>query len=323
MKKLLFLIPVLTLALKPSLVSQTKITDNSYKLSSSNGEFCGSITYGEGTSEFVPIERFTLKDKSGHLRYELTQFGSTLVDISNNGSVVGIDFSGPVSNKATLHFYSPAGIQVGTASVGSLLERSFSTDGSVYCVNDGTSGLCVFDPAGNELHNVGRGNWFAVSADGKMIALAQDNSLLIFNEGKPAGSIALASPFIRQMRFSPDGTRLSFVDRKNLVVYSTAESRMLLNYRENNSQLNFISCDVNAGNNLVVAGLEEDKGRGTIDRRTRGYIYLFDATGKLAWKGQVRYSNWSAFIPDTRFTSDHSFQVKTVDEVYEYKFQGR
>jgi hypothetical protein len=316
----LLLIPLIALASEPVLVSETKLADTPNRFVSPNREFAAEFEYAQGNSEFVPITRFSLQDKTGRTLYTKADFKHTLADIADNGVVVGIDFDGPISGRAKLHFYNRSGAELGSADVGFLGARAFSANSAVYCVNDGLRGVRVFDLSGRELFSLGKANWFAVSADGRTIALAQDDGIALFAEGKPAGRIAVSSPFIRQMKFSPDGSLLGYVDRKILKLYRTSDRNLVFEYRVNQPELNVVSLDIAADNSQVLAGLDEDKGRGAIERHVRGYVYLFDRTGKRSWQHELSYSKWNAFVPDVSFGPDQRFRVNTAEQVYEFRY---
>jgi len=320
MRKTLLFIPMIALGLQLKLVKTAPVDKDAKKISSENDQYRAVIEYDHGNFEYVPVKRFKLQNQEGRVMFELVNQAHTLFDVANSGVVVGLDFDGPVSGQAVLNFYSPTGSRLATAQIGFLGERGFCRDGSVYAVNDGHAGLRVFTAQGKELYNLGRGNWFALAGNGRRVALAQDAAILLFDDGKPAGEIALAAPFLRQMKLSDDGSVLAFADRKDIHLYRVAEAKRLFSYHEANAQLNFISLDISRDNKMVIAGIAEDKGRGAPDRNTRGFIYLFDGRGKIKSRQEIKYANWSAFIPDVSFSANQSIKVKTVDEVHEYTY---
>ena len=329
MRKFSILIPILMIftsmlmsqiKFEPSMVKQLKVSKETNKIFSRNRRFSCLIEYSLGNSEYIPINRFILKNKSGETIYEKTQLKHTLIDISNNGEIVGIDYDGPISGKAGLHFYNTEGVEIGTNSVGFLLERCFSTKSNVYCINDGNSGLRVFKLNGEELYNLGKCNWFSVSFDGNYIAVTQDTVIILFEQDNQISRIPLSSPFIRQIKFSEDGSLLGYIDRKSIYLYSILEQKIIFQYNEKNNKLKFTSFDITSDNSAIILGLAEDKGRGMPDRHTRGYVYFFDMSGELHWKGEIRFNKWNAYIPRVSFTGSCTFKVITVNDIYEYQF---
>ena len=337
-KVLLILMPVLLLASQPSLVSSTKLVSDANRSYSPNREFSVLTEYSQGNSEFVPFERFTLQDKSGATIYSKSKTTHTLLDVADNGVVVGIDGDGPISGRAKLHFYAPQGVERGTAEIGFLSGRAFAVpfplgegkgEGS-YCVNDGRNGLRVFTLQGKERYNLGKCNSFAVSGDGKAIALATDDAVSVFHPiFNPQSSIynlqssiriPLSSPFVRQMKFSADGTLLGIADRKRLALHRTSDVSLVFEYIEQQPERNFISLDIAPDNSLVVATLDEDRGRGSSDRHQRGFIYGFDPQGTRIWQNEISYTNWNAYVPQVNFGPVRTFRVLTAEATLEYQY---
>lgn len=320
MKTVLLFIPLLLFALGPTLVETSAVVNDPLVISSSHGNYRGHITYDIGNSEFVPIEQFILEDNQGNLLYEKHSFGHTLVDIANTGIVVGIDFDGPVSGKGILHFYDQRGSEVNSYTIDFLLERSFSDNGNVFCVNDGSKGLIVLGINGEELYTLPKTNFYAISGDGRIIAAARDAGIDIYEEGEFVVHIPLTSPFIRQMVLSDDGSQLLFIDKRNIQLHTTRTGEMVFHYHESNKYLSFISCDISPDQSLIIAGLDEDLGRNTPNRHSRGVVYLFNSEGTITWSGGVQYDRWNSSIPRAFFKNAMSFTIETMDNVLEYTY---
>jgi hypothetical protein len=277
------------------------------------------VQYARGNTEFVPFDRFELLDAAGKTVYARSGGGHTVLDISDNGLVVGVDFDGPVSGRAKLHFYDTRGIERGTAEVGFWDRHGFSTDGSVYCVQDGKRGLRVFASDGKELYNAGRGSRFAVSADGRRVALATEDAILLLEAGVRTASIPIASPFVRRMAFSPDGERFGYCERSALYMYQVRDAALEFQYRPEDARLQFISLDV--GNGLAVAGLDVAGDRRTVGRHRRGLAVLLDSAGAPVWQQELTYKRWNIAVPEVRFGRAGTFSVKTAEVVREYRYQ--
>ncbi|MCX7995577.1 MAG: hypothetical protein N3A65_07395 [candidate division WOR-3 bacterium] len=309
----------LSVEFEPTLVKVDEYKYDPFVIYSSNHQYYALITYDIGNSEFVPFDQFILKDNSGRTLYSKSKFNHTVVDISNEGWVVASDFDGPVSGKAILHFYNPHGIKIQTAAVGFLGQRTFSFDGSTYCILDGLHGLRVFRKDGTPLYNLGSGNSFAVSDDGSHLALAKDNEIAIFFIGNKIRTIPISSPFIRQMKFSKDNRLLGFIDRKNLYVYSVVDHKLFLRYEEKKPERNFISFDIAPDNSILITGLDEDYGRNSGKRHENGYIYIFDLNnGDLVWNTIIKYKNWDITIPEVRFEDEKLFWIRTDTRILRY-----
>lgn len=324
---LLVLLPAPSLlpAAAPVLIKQTPLPDKLHGWTSPNAEYYAEVEYEPGNPEYVPIARFVLRHRSGRQLYAKAHPGHTLLDIANNGAVVGIDFDGPISGRAKLHFYDLAGQEQGTADIGFLNQRLFAGAGQPeqgrYLVLDGLCGLRVFDLRGREEFNLGRGNSFAASADGSLIALARDDAVFVFRDSERLAHFALSSPFVRQLKFSPDGTLLGLIDRKRLTLYRLPDAQLVFEYLEPLPERNFISLDIAPGSNLVLAGLDEDYGRGSGARHQRGLVYGFNTSGMKIWQEAISYQRWHSFAPLVSFVSDQTFRVRTAEEELEYRYQ--
>jgi len=130
--------------------------------------------------------------------------------------------------------------------------------------------------------------------------------------------IPISSPFIRQMAFSPDGERFGYCERRTLHLYRVQDAAPEFQYRPEDAKLQFISLDV--GNELAVAGLDVDGGRGKTDRHRRGFVILLDSAGVPAWQQELTYVQWNTAVPDVRFGPDSTFRVRTADAVREYRY---
>ena len=312
-------LPALLLAALPVLSGEEPLPERLDGFVSARGRFVATVEFTEGNSEFVPLARFELRDETGRLRYARAGDGHTVLDISDNGIVVGADFNGPVSGAARLVFYDPAGNPQGMVEIGFYNQRAFSADGSRFCVLDGRAGLRVFTADGRELYNLGQGNHFAVSADGRWIALARDEEILLFDEGRQAGLIPIVSPFVRQLVFSADGRRFAFIDRHALRLCRVADAGVEFEFRPEEAGLNFSSVDVSQDGSLVLAGLDYGA-RGSPDRHRRGQALLLDSAGRVVWQQPLEYEGWNSSLPAVRFEPGQAFEVRTAEKVIRWQF---
>ncbi len=298
----------------PHRSSVTKREERRDLFFSENGEYIGQVTYGQGNSEFIPFRSFTLKDKRGEFLWRSDNFPYTLVDISNEGWTVGIFFDGPISGKAILHFYDRTGRKKGEGEVDFLNSRAFSEDGKVYVVLDGKRGLRVFTREGKELYNLGKGNYFTISPDGRICALADDQQITFYQDGKKIKSIPIPSPFLRQMKFSSSGRQFGYLTKKELFLYRTADWDLVFHYSESEPKWRLISFDLSPENNLVIMGKAEYK------EKRKGEVLLFNFNGEMLWREELRYNKWNIFVPEVKFLPEKSFLVKTAEEIYEYSY---
>ena len=320
MKILLMILPLLSMAVEPSLTGQAAMVRDPETVVSPGGTYCLSFQYGSGNTEYVPIDRFTVLTREGEFVYEKTGIQHTVLDISDHGIVVGIDFDGPVSGRGRLVFYDAAGQETGTATIGFMLGRTFSRDGSAYCVQDGEAGLRVFDTDGTQRYCLDRGNTFAVSYDGSRVAVTRDGSIAVYHNGVHTSTIPTTSPFVRQMGFSRDNTRFGFITAKTFTVYDLTTDARVFQYEETAIDRHFISCDVLVDDAGYICGLDEDGGRGAQNRHTTGYVYHFDEHGAVLWQDTLHYDTWYIHVPRVQTENEHSFSVSTADQVYHYEY---
>jgi len=120
------------------------------------------------------------------------------------------------------------------------------------------------------------------------------------------------------MAFSPDGKRFGYCERRTLYVHRVGDAALQFQYRPEDAKLQFISLDV--GDELVVAGLDVDGGRGKADRHRRGFVILLDSAGAPAWQQELTYARWNIAVPDARFETGGTFRVQTADAVREYRY---
>ncbi|MEO0102936.1 MAG: hypothetical protein ABIK81_04465, partial [candidate division WOR-3 bacterium] len=274
---------------------------------SENKEYFAQVTHDEGNSEFVPFRSFTLRDEKGNILWHSDNFPYTLVDISNDGWTVGIFFDGPISGKAILNFYDRTGKKRGEGEVDFLNSRAFSENGKIYAVLDGKRGLRIFTREGKELYNLGKGNYFTLSPDGKICALADDQKITFYQDGKKIKSIPIPSPFLRQMKFSSSGRQFGYITKKELFLYRTADWDLVFHYLESEPKWRLISFDLSPENNLVIMGKAEYK------EKRKGEVLLFNLNGEMLWREELRYDKWNIFVPEVRFLPGKSFLVKTVE----------
>ncbi len=316
----LLLMPLLAPAVSPRLAARESLASDLNAFTSPGRIYRAVVEYETGNSEFVPFRRFELQTADGRTVYARQGDGHTVLDISDQGTVVGIDFDGPVSGRARLHFYGPDGAKRGTAEVGFLKSRTFSADGSVYGVDDGRSGVRLFRPDGTELYNLGRANRFELSGDGRTAALALDEVVVFFRDGKEASRHPLSSPLVRDIGLSQDGSVAAWADRFRLCIYGVRDRRLLAEQAAPEAALRFISVSVSSEGHLIAAGLDVDGGRGSPDRHRRGRVMVMEPTGTVLWQQELDYDNWNFTVPWVEFAADNSLIVKTADHMLRYEY---
>lgn len=305
-----FLFPAVALGLTISPVGTVDRVDDAYHFHSPNREYVAEVEYSEGNSEFVPFSRITVSGPDGEEAYTLVNTTHTVVDLADNGAMVGVDFDGPISGRAKLHFYSPEGNVLGTADIGFLHQRKFPR-GEVYYVNDGMSGVRVFDQAGRESQSLGKANSFAVSADGR-VALARDDEIVISVRERSSLRVPIDNPFVRGMSIASDGT-FGYVDRFKALVYSDGETAPMFSW-EPPEGYRLTSVDVEDG--LVLVGADDHE-----SGHRQGAVFLLDLEGSEVGRLDLEYAEWNALSPGVRITKENEFEVTTRDGVSAYRWE--
>ncbi|MBM3314861.1 hypothetical protein FJY71_03345 [candidate division WOR-3 bacterium] len=297
----------------PRPVGEELVAADAFHYHSPAREFTAVVEFEAGNTEFVPFSRFELRDAAGRTIYAKPGSGHTVLDVSDDGFAVGIDFDGPVSGRARLHFYDLQGVEQGSAEVGFLNQRTFSDDGRTYCVLDGRAGLRAFRD-GRELYALGPGHRFAVSADGSRLALAQDSVIRLFAGGREKAVITGTTPFVRQVAFSGDGERVGWVECGRLSVRRFEDGGLVFECGPPEPGMRFISLDLSADGRLVLAGLDEGK------PHRRGLVWLLDPSGAEVWRRELAYGQWNIEVPAVRFGAPGSFEVRTADRSVRYEY---
>ncbi len=305
-----FLVPAVAFGLTVSSVGTVDRVDDAYHFHSPNRAYVAEVEYSEGNSEFVPFSRITVRGPDGEEAYTLVSTTHTVVDIADNGAMVGIDFDGPMSGRAKLHFYSPGGSELGTADIGFLNQREFA-GAELYCVNDGLNGVRSFDGSGRELWNLGKANYFTVATGGRA-AVARDDRIVRTIDGRESAAVPLDNPFVRGMSIASDGT-FGYVDRFKALVYPDGGSLPLFTW-EPPEGYRLISIDIEDG--MVLVGADDHE-----SGHKRGAVFMLDLEGTEVGRLDLEYEKWNPLSPGVRITGDKGFEVTTADGVAAYRWE--
>jgi len=304
------LVPAVGLGLTISPIGDVDRVGGASLFHSPNREYVAEVEYSEGNTEFVPFSRITVRGPDGEIAYTLVNTTHTVLDVADNGAMVGIDFDGPMSGAAKLHFYSPEGSALGTAEVGFLIRREFA-GGDLYYVNDGVTGVRAFDLSGRELRNLGKANYFTVASGGRA-AIARDDEIVRTTDGREPIAVPLDNPFVRGMSIAGDGT-FGYVDRFKARVFPNDVSAPLFTW-EPPEGYRLISIDVEDGVVLVGADDHESGHR-------RGAVFMLDMEGTEAGRLDLEYESWSARWPGVRLVGDGEFEVTAAGGVSAYRWE--
>jgi outer membrane protein assembly factor BamB len=293
--------------------------------SSDDGLFFGITTYSTKASPgFLAAEKFELFTIDGKELWEIEDPKVASFHISNRAKlVVGLS-GGEGASNSWMVFYNGNGEEINRTEVSFPQGISFPSNGRYVFANSATDGLLVFDDTGSLKANLGRCGQFSFSSDGEYVATVSEEGLKLFHQGKPKGSPLKIDPLVRDMRFSPEDDYLAIIDRESLSLFETDTGKLLWQHTLNQPGHSFISVDVSADAEMIIAGIDVDKGRDVpqSERHTKGWVYIFDKNGKIIWGKQLSYQLWSIFFPKVGFSSDGKrLSVVTREKLYLFEVE--
>jgi WD40 repeat protein len=309
-----------------------KLKESQDVITSENGEYFGIATYStKGAPGILKAEKFVLHSAFGKILWQIENPKSSAFFIANNGKLVGGVSSFEGKKESELAFYDENGDSVFSTKINFFQGLLFSPNGGYVFVRSGTDGLLAFDQKGELKGDYKTCQEFTTSFDGERIACVSDDKLNFYHQknlvsetrlgsaGKSAGPVGGENILARGMAFSPDNRYVSLIDKKNLYLLDFETGEVLWQYSLDQPELFFISVDLTRNAEMIIAGVDLDKGRNvpSQERHTKGYVYLFDKKGDLTWEKELSYKLWNVFVPRVKFSLDGSiFSVKTREKIY-------
>lgn len=309
-----------------------KLKESQEVITSENGEYFGITTYStKGAPGFLKTEKFVLHSALGKTLWQIENPKSSAFFIANNGKLVAGVSSFEGEKESELAFYNENGDSVFGTKINFFQGLSFSPNGGSVFVRSGTDGLLVLDQKGNLKGNYNTCQEFTTSFDGERLVCVSDDKLNFYHQGKlvaqthvasvgkSADSVGGENILARGMVFSPDNRYVSLIAKKNLYLLDFENGEVLWQYSLDQPELSFISVDISKNAEMIIAGVDFDKGRNVPppERHTQGYVYLFDKKGNLTWEKELSYIQWNVFVPKVKFSLDRPiFSVKTREKIY-------
>lgn len=288
--------------------------------SSDDGLFFGITTYSTKASPgFLAAERFELFTIDGKELWEIENPKAASFHISNGAKlVVGLS-GGEGASNSWMVFYNGNGEEIIHKEVSFPQGISFPSNGRYVFANSATDGLLVFDDSGSLKANLRRCGQFSFSSDGEYVATVYEEGLNLFHQGKPKGNPLKINPMVRGIRFSPEDDYLAIIDKESLSLFETDTGKLLWQHTLNQPGHSFISVDLSANAEMIITGVDVDKGRDVPqnERHTQGWVYIFDKNGRIIWEKEFSYQLRGTFFPKVGFSSDGKrFSVVTREKVY-------
>jgi outer membrane protein assembly factor BamB len=301
------------------------LKENQDVITSENGEYFGITTYStKGAPGSLKAGKFVLHSADGKALWQIENPKSSAFFIANNGKlVVGVS-SFEERRESELIFYNENGDSVFSTQINFFQGLSFSPNGEFVFVRSGTDGLLVFDQKGDLKGNYKTCEEFTASLDGDRVACISNGKLSFYRQGKLISVGKRENILARGMALSPDNRYVSLIDKKTLFLFDFETGEVLWQYNLDQPGLSFISIDMGRNADMIIAGVDFDKGRNVPpeERHTKGYVYLFDKEGNLTWEKELSYKLWNAFIPGVKFSLNGPiFSVMTRESIYLFKIQ--
>lgn len=169
-----------------------------HSIFSPNHRFQAVVEYGKTID--LTVLSFTLLDENGGTLYVKTSPAAITFYVNDNGSVFA-------TNETGLFHYDQAGRDT-------LLKRleypngfGFSPDHVLFFASDRQE-LAAYSIDGQLWQKFKPCRLFASADRGSVVATVTDDTLLIYHKGEDRHKISLATPFIHELRISPDGLQV-------------------------------------------------------------------------------------------------------------------
>jgi hypothetical protein len=228
--------------------------------------------------------------------------------ISNTGATVSIIRHG---YDAVLNFYNQNGISQNSIKVPFPHSGHFTKDGKLFFFLSGSNGLSVFDQSGNEINNFGQCHRYAVSNDGRTIALVYGNNLTVFVDKIPVWQTSVPSAHVRSVVMSDDGAVLALIDNQYLCVYDLTEN--CEKYRSSIKNPTVLAISSNGG--LIAVAKEERHATSHIS------VLLYNLENEVIWEWSRILEHDYETVHRIDFTENDNLHVYATDDLYRFSIR--
>lgn len=291
-------------------------------LTSENGRYSAKVVWGVDPMN-PTIVSFTLAGPDGGALWSSPALGENACFIANDGrTVVGIRGSGIEAMPATLTFYGSRGEKKAEVKVRGPSGMAFSQDGSTFFVRSLDLGLGAFDRGGRKLWQVPGGRLFTPSPDGKRLAVEDQGSLFLYEQGKLVGKENLGETFAVALSFSPEGGFLATATSHRLVIHKARDLGIVWRTEMKESGRSFTSVSLSLKAEETAAGVDYDAGLNVAPekRYPKGEVVLFDANGKKLWTQEIALGGFAPHRPLVSFSPDgRTIRAAGVDQTFVFE----
>ena len=172
---------------------------SSQSVFSPNGQYQGIIEYASVID--LTTLTFTLIDTAGDTLYTKFNPGPITYYVTDDATVFA-------TNETKLYYYLPNGRDTLLKNLNYPNGFGFSPDYSLFFASDRDE-ITVYCTGGKLLLQLKPARLFASTTQGLKIATVSGDTLIIYQEGKEKHIIKLATPYIHELSFSPDGQTVS------------------------------------------------------------------------------------------------------------------
>ncbi|MFC2092463.1 T9SS type A sorting domain-containing protein [Bacteroidota bacterium] len=195
------------------------------KITSENGKYWCTFDIGIVTDEDRELVSFKFYSEN-KLLFTLPKAPGSDVDISNAGYVVFFDHSEHFLSKLKLHLYSPDGKFLFNRSYSGADIFGFSKSGNKFGIRNAEN-LSVVSFFDKTVKNYEKGNQFDVSENDKLITIASENEIKIFDDDHLIRVIKTDLTYPREVQISSNNLIVAVIDKRILNVYSITDGRLL------------------------------------------------------------------------------------------------
>jgi hypothetical protein len=302
-------------------LTRTELVPSGSDILSANGRCSAKITWAGDPMQPV-IRGFVLNGPDGHSLWSKRDFGQSSCVIANDGkTVVGVRSPGVEGLPANLTFFDSKGEKEREITVKGLSGTAFSSDGSIFFVRSQDLGVAAFDRFGKKLWQVPSGRLFSPSRDGKALAVEDQGTLLLYDEGKLVGKTSLGDPFAVALSFSPGGDLLAAATAHMLFVFKTKGLELAWKTEIGETGKSFTSASL-AKDGMLAVGVGFDAGPNIPAERRypKGEVVLFGPGGKTLWTREIPLHGFAPHRPLVSLSEDgKTLRSQGVDQTDVFK----
>lgn len=252
-------------------------SDADYRSISDNGAYYCKYDIGAVSDEFRELSNFRLY-KNGSLLYSIYKPPGSDVYISNSGIAAFMDHTYHFKEELAIIFYSESGDRLYSQKFKGASLFGFSPSGEMFGVGTPDK-LYVITPRSGRSDEYHNGFQFDISSDGVLVAVADGEHIYVYKNGTIVNEITAATEYPRKIRISPDGRKISLIDKRDLKIFSIDDGSVQFADRLEGN-LSFRDIAYQSGGNIECGIHYRDKDY------SRGILRIYNAAGEIIYQGE-------------------------------------